>query len=60
MKSIKKMCNVTIALPTLWGHIVRRCLLWGSTLYPSGFRLLDMKSNNIYSPLAKRFESCTQ
>jgi hypothetical protein len=23
-----------IALPTLWGHIVRRCLLLCSTLYP--------------------------
>jgi hypothetical protein len=57
---ILNFVSSAIALPTLLGHIVRCCLLLCSTLYPWGFRLLDMKSNNIYSPLAKRFEMCTQ
>jgi len=57
---ILNFVSSAIALPTHWRHIVRHCLLLCSTLYSWGFRLLDMKSNNIYSPLAKRFEIFTQ
>jgi len=55
-----KVCVVCYSITnTLASHCPAACFLC-STLYSWVFRLLDMKSNNIYSPLAKRFEIVPQ